>query len=129
MNEEYNWCFGCGKDNPYGLQLKFSFENGRFVARFNPEKHHQGYNGRVHGGIIASMLDEAMGSYINQSTGKEVYTAQINIRYREAVIVGGEVLIEGELVRQKGRFYEMKGNVYLSDGTLAAEATGKFLEA
>ena len=129
MSGQYTWCFGCGKDNPHGLHLEFFFADGKFTARFTPLEQHQGYNGRVHGGIIAAMLDEAMGSYINTTTGKEVFTAHIDIRYRKAVSIGCEIIIAGELVRQKGRFYEMKGEIYLSDGSLAAEAKGKFLEA
>jgi acyl-coenzyme A thioesterase PaaI-like protein len=55
-------CFVCGIDNPIGLHLSFyTDDEGRCIARFRPGPEHQGYPGHLHGGIISTLLDEAMG--------------------------------------------------------------------
>lgn len=125
MSSNYNMCFACGKDNPNGLQMKFSFAGDKYIAEFTPHEYHQSYNNRLHGGLIATLLDEAMGSYVNELTGKEAVTARIEIRYRQAVPIGEPIKVVGSLIKNKGRLYEMKGELFLADGSLAAEATGK----
>ena len=128
MIEKHDMCFGCGEKNPNSLKLQFTLNNeNKFCADFVAKKEHQGYNGRVHGGIIATLLDEAMGSYINNIVGKEVFTAKMDVRYRNGILIGQMVHIESVLVQKKGRMYEMKGKIFLEDGSLAAEAIGKFL--
>ena len=54
-------CYVCGDANPRGLGVKFEVEGGVVTARFIPHRDHCGYNDRVHGGIIAALLDEVMG--------------------------------------------------------------------
>jgi acyl-coenzyme A thioesterase PaaI-like protein len=55
-------CFVCGIDNPIGLHLKFyTDDEGRCIARFQPKAEHQGFPGQLHGGLISTLLDEAMG--------------------------------------------------------------------
>jgi hypothetical protein len=58
-----NYCFGCGKNNPEGMRLKFNYDEDRdcFVCRFRLGKRYTGPPGHCHGGIIATILDEAMG--------------------------------------------------------------------
>ena len=51
-------CFVCGIDNPIGLHLSFyTDDQGRCIARFRPQPHHQGYPGQLHGGLISTILD------------------------------------------------------------------------
>lgn len=129
MSEEYNWCFACGKDNPIGMKLEFSFTGDEYSAVFLPQKEHQSYDNKMHGGLIATLLDEAMGDYVNKVTGQQAVTARMEVRYRESVPVGKQVRVVSRLVKKKGRLYDMKGELFLSDGTLAAEATGRILLA
>src|SRR3954468_16859935 len=58
-----NHCFGCGKDNSEGMRLKFFFDEGKRLTwcRFRLGRRYQGPPGHAHGGIIATILDEAMG--------------------------------------------------------------------
>ena len=55
-----NYCFVCGKKNPIGLKLDFSFDGKTIKTDFIPQKEHQGYFNIVHGGIISTLLDEVM---------------------------------------------------------------------
>lgn len=128
MSDE-TWCFVCGKDNPIGLKLEFELTETQYVTVFTPLPEHQSYRGRVHGGIISTLLDEVMAGYVYAKTGQAAFTARLEIRYRQPVLIGQPVKVIGTVVKQKGRMYEMKGELFLSDGTLAAEATGKVLLA
>ncbi len=88
MEEEDNphYCFGCSKRNPIGLHLSFQMEDGEVRAPFTPEAEHQGWPGFMHGGLVATMLDEAMG-WVTMSHGIWAVTGKINVRYREPIPV------------------------------------------
>jgi len=129
MSSEYTWCFACGKDNPIGLKLDFDLTDTEYSTTFIPLPEHQSYNGRVHGGLISTLLDEVMAGYVYASTGQVAFTARLEIRYRQPVLIGQPVKVIGTFIKQKGRMYEMKGELFLADGTLAAESTGKVLLA
>jgi acyl-coenzyme A thioesterase PaaI-like protein len=61
-------CFVCGIDNPIGLHLKFyTDDEGRCIARFRPRPEHQGYPGHLHGGIISTLLYDALGRVAKES--------------------------------------------------------------
>ena len=60
-------CFACGKENPDGLGLEFREEDGDVVTSFAFPKRFQGYRNVVHGGLIATVLDEAMVTALNRS--------------------------------------------------------------
>ena len=74
--EDDGHCFACGKKNPGGLQLDFTSSNGKTAAEFLPKKEHQGFKDLVHGGIIATILDEAMVKAV-LSTGVQAVTAEL----------------------------------------------------
>ena len=57
-NNEYSWCFACGKDNPSGLHMRFEIDDDKCTAYFTPRREHQSYPGRMHGGLVAVLLDE-----------------------------------------------------------------------
>jgi len=66
----YRRCFACGERNEQGLKLVFRREGTRIYADFTPSPHHQGFPGLLHGGIIATLLDETLGR-----TGCLLYTS------------------------------------------------------
>ena len=78
--EGANMCFGCGKDNPIGLKLKFKIEGETASGEFAPDIVHQGYGGIVHGGIMASFLDEAAGRPL-YDLGENSVTAKLDVRF------------------------------------------------
>lgn len=129
MREEYPWCFGCGRDNPTGLKLEFTLEDGCYSAIFTPQREHQGYDGMVHGGIIAALLDEVMGDYVYELTRQKAFTARLELRYRQAAPIGQPLKAAASVIKRKGRLYEIKGEIFLSDGLLSAEAKGKIILA
>ncbi len=118
------YCFACSKENPIGLQLEFSFQEEYYVAEYIVRKEYQSYRGIVHGGIVSTMLDEAMGGYL-YAKGILAVTARLNIRYREKTPVGVPLKIKGWIMSQKGKFIDMAASVTLPDGTVSAEGTAK----
>lgn len=126
-NNEYTWCFACGKDNPKGLKMKFELDEDKCLAYFTPRQEHQSYNGRMHGGLVAVLLDEVTGNYLFCKEGKPAYTAKINIRYRKPLVIGEEVICIGRELARKGRLVEMQGQIIKKDGTVLAESVSKMM--
>lgn len=122
-----NMCFGCGKDNPMGLHLHFRTDENGCYTSFVPQPMHQSYDGRMHGGLISTLLDETMGNYPYMYEHKVAYTARLEVRFRQPVRIGERIQVITKVKRRKGQLLEMTGQVVREDGTVAAEADGKLM--
>jgi uncharacterized protein (TIGR00369 family) len=126
MNKQPNsdMCFVCGRNNPVGLYLHF-YDNGQdevFCEYTVPERY-QSYPGIVHGGILASMLDEVVGRVAIIGDHHHFMVAvKLQVLYRHPVPVETPLKIQGKIVRMSGRLGKAKGEVILPDGTIACEA-------
>src|SRR5438045_3832372 len=122
-----HWCFACGRRNPTGLQLDFDVSTDRATARYTGLQRHQGYEGTLHGGVITALLDETMGWAIFHQ-GIWGVTAKLDVTFKRPVLVGEELVVTGELVRERGRTIDTKGSVArASDGEILAAATAVFI--
>ena len=121
-----HYCFGCGTRNPHGLMLDFRIEDKRAVAEYRPRAEHQGYPGLVHGGLIATMLDEAMG-WAMYTLGVWAVTGKMEVRYRQPLPLDGRAIVSGEVVRNRGRWLEVHGEVRSAEGRLVAESDALFM--
>jgi uncharacterized protein (TIGR00369 family) len=119
-------CFACGKENDAGLRLNFRQEDGRTISEFIPQKVHQGFKDIVHGGIITTILDEAMVKRV-LSEGIEAVTAEISVRFRSPLFVGEKVVVESEIKRAGGRLIMTSAKMTKDDNTVVAEAEAKLL--
>jgi uncharacterized protein (TIGR00369 family) len=99
-----NYCFACGKNNPEGMRLKFIYDEERncFVCRFRLAKRYTGPPGHAHGGIIATLLDEAMGK-VNKLRHVVALTSQITVDYLKPVPLNQPLHVESREVRIRGR--------------------------
>jgi uncharacterized protein (TIGR00369 family) len=121
-----HWCFACGRLNPSGLQLDFDVSTNSATARYTGLQRHQGYDGSLHGGVVTALLDEAMGWAIFHQ-GVWGVTAKINVTFKRPVPVGEDLVVTGEVLRDRGRGIETKGTVArVADGDVLAEATALF---
>ena len=118
----YKMCFGCGKDNPIGLKLKFKWDGKEARAEFTPGENHQGWPGYVHGGILLCLLDEAFG-YAAMYGGTNNVTARIQVRLRRMVLIGEPLVITCSIAKRNKRLIETEARVSLTDGTIIAEGT------
>ncbi len=119
-------CYGCGSDNEQGMKLKFRQEDGRAVADFTPEQYLQGFPGYMHGGGVATVLDEAMG-WAAYQVGLWAMTAKFTIRFRKPVPLRQQVRASGWVTRDRGRFLEVRAELRSRQGHLLAEADGVFV--
>ena len=124
-------CFVCGESNPAGVHVRFyEQDDGSVLSRFTGAEQHQGYPGRMHGGVITAVMDETIGRAIMIKYGEAIWgvTAELTVRFRQPVPLGVELTAVGRINHEANRFFEGTGELYLPDGTVAAEATGKFVK-
>jgi uncharacterized protein (TIGR00369 family) len=123
-------CFGCGVKNVAGLQLRF-FNDGPNACRATVvlEDQHQGYPGIAHGGIVATMLDEALGrAAMSPDSNRFMFTAKIEVRYRKSVPLHQPITLLARIVKDRGRTALAEAEVRLEDGSVAAEASATLME-
>ncbi|MGQ9572445.1 MAG: PaaI family thioesterase [Dehalococcoidia bacterium] len=120
------YCFGCGELNPAGLRLEFRYEGNKAVAEFLPEERYQGYAGLVHGGIAATALDEAMG-WAMRPLGVWSVTGKMEVRYRQPLPLHQKAVVSGEVIRNRGRWLEVRGEIRSEQGKLMVESYGLFM--
>ena len=121
-------CFVCGESNPLGLRLRFETD-GRIVrTRFRPRPEHNGFKKVVHGGLIATVLDEIMVWAVAVPTRQFAYCAELNVRFLKPLPPGEEAIVTAELTaNRKGRILEARAGMRSAAGQTFAEATGKYL--
>ncbi len=123
---KYDRCFVCGKANPIGLKLDFSYdEAGAAYATLAVDQVFEGYPGVVHGGILSTLLDEVMAKAVIQS-GKVAVTAKLSIGYRKALSSGQTVIIKGWITRAKTRTISTAASISDESGVYA-EAEAVFI--
>jgi acyl-coenzyme A thioesterase PaaI-like protein len=123
-------CFVCGLKNKFGLNASFyETDNNELIALFKPCQEHQGYPGRLHGGIAAAILDETIGRTITTGRDNEIWgvTLEFNIKYKKPIPLDEEVKVVARLTSQDKRLFEGTGKIILSNGEIAATAEGKYL--
>jgi len=120
------WCFACGPDNPYGLHLSFRFEGDEYVCDFVPQRFHQGWAGVVHGGIIATLLDETMNRMLCHSR-TPVVTADLHLRFKRQAPVGVPIQARARVRERRKRLVHTEAEATLPDGTVVATAEAKMM--
>lgn len=124
-------CFVCGLENTFGLKTRFyELETGELLAVFKPAEEHQGYPGRLHGGLAATILDETIGRciMIHQSDNIWGVTVDFSMRLRKPIPLDREVRVIARLDKNSKRIFEGSGEILLPDGGVAVEAKGKYLK-
>jgi len=124
-------CFVCGLKNAFGLKSRFyELENGELMAVFLPSKEHQGYPGRLHGGLAATILDETIGRAIMVAYSDNIWgvTVDFSMRLRKPVPIDREIRVISRIVSDGRRSFEGTGEIILEDGTVAIEGKGKYLK-
>ena len=121
-------CFGCGPANDTGLQLIFQLaEDGSVVGLPTVSDRFEGPAGYVHGGIIATMLDETMSKSV-RAKGLTAMTRQMEVEYLRPVHSGSPIRLEGRLLRSEGRKHWTEARILCARGHVLAKATGLFIE-
>jgi acyl-coenzyme A thioesterase PaaI-like protein len=124
-----NKCFGCGPENGTGLRLKFVLDEKRqlFVCRFRLQGRFVGPPAHAHGGIIATILDEAMGK-VNRLHGIVALTSTMDVTYLKPVPLFKPLVVEGWETRVRGRQHYRAAEIRSADCMVLASSKGKFIE-
>ena len=123
-----NYCFGCGKANPDGMRLRFTFDEQRncFVSRFRLGKRYTGPPGHCHGGIIATILDEAMGKP-NRMSEVVALTRTMKVDYLKPVPLNKPLRVEARAVSIKGRYHVNQAEILNANNEVMAKSEGLFI--
>jgi uncharacterized protein (TIGR00369 family) len=123
-----NHCFVCGKDNPEGMHLRFTYdeEHDCFVSRFRLGKRYTGPPGHCHGGVIATILDEAMGK-VNKLRHVVAVTAEITVNYLKPVPLNKPLRVESREEKVRGRQHINVAEILNQKGEVLARGRGIFI--
>jgi acyl-coenzyme A thioesterase PaaI-like protein len=124
-------CFVCGLKNDFGLHANFyETDANELVALVTPSDQHQGYPGRMHGGIAATILDETIERSIQLGKDEQVWgiTLELKTRFRKPIPLGLELKIIARVTKEMSRFFEGTGEIILPDGEIAVTAEGKYMK-
>jgi uncharacterized protein (TIGR00369 family) len=121
-------CFVCGESNPVGLNLRSETDGRTVRIRFTPRKEHIGFAHTVHGGLVATLLDEIMTWACAINTKRFAFCAELNVRYVHPVPPNVPTEGTAELTaNRRDRVFEAKAELRNSGGVVLATATGKYL--
>jgi acyl-coenzyme A thioesterase PaaI-like protein len=121
-------CFGCGAQNPIGLHLRFSEDEDGVRAPFVPGRDHQGFEDVIHGGIISTVLDEAM-AWATAAAGIWAVTGEMRVRFRHVLKVGEPATIRARVTSRRGRLITTAAELTLdTSGAVIASGTATFMQ-
>jgi acyl-coenzyme A thioesterase PaaI-like protein len=120
-------CIVCGPDHPRGLRIRYELDSGGTVtAGWTPTSEWEGFRGIVHGGIVSTVLDEAMSKAVVASRC-EALTGELRVRFRRPVEAGEELRIRGWIVERRKRLITAEATLTDSGGSERAHAWAAFL--
>ena len=123
-----NRCFGCGQANASGLHLEFLLaEDGSVVSLPTVADTFEGPPGFLHGGVIATLLDEAMSKAV-RARGLTAMTRQMEVEYLRPVASATPIRIEGHVMRSEGRKHWTEARIMNEKSTVLATGKGLFVE-
>jgi uncharacterized protein (TIGR00369 family) len=122
-----NKCFACSSTNEFGLQMEFHDEGEEIVCYWKPKAHFDGWKGIVHGGIQATLIDEAGEWYVFTKIGRSAVTMNLDIRYKAQLRSDkGEISIRAKLINYARNMAEIAISVFDAENKLCSKATGKY---
>ena len=128
--ENNNRCFACGKDNLFGLQVNpdIASDGTQVKIECTPPGHFQGWADVIHGGILSTLLDEAI-TYVGiASFDGPAVTAQLEVRFKKPAMVGDKLIVTANRVKMGKRLIEVEAHIDSEDGKLIVEGSGKVMK-
>jgi uncharacterized protein (TIGR00369 family) len=121
-------CFVCGESNPLGLQLRMETDGRVVHVRYVPKIEHNGFKQVVHGGVLATVLDELMVWACAVESKRFAFCAELNVRFRRPARPGEPLLGTAQLVEnRRNKILNAKSELRTEAGELVVEATGKYM--
>ena len=126
--QDNDMCFACGSKNEKGLHLQFSLheKEKRVEITFVPLEVHQGWQGIVHGGIIATLMDESMAK-LAQLLGFRALTASLDVRFKDVARTGETLYVSAGVVELTKKLVYARAVINQGGGRIVAEAQAKLM--
>ncbi len=122
-------CFGCGPYNSVGLKLTFAWDGDTCVTRWTPSPEHQGWAGRVHGGLLALVLDEVLSRAALERHGLHWVTAELTTRLKRPAPVGRPLHAQARIAAVRPRLIVCEGDIQTEGGLVIATGQAKLMRA
>lgn len=123
----HQYCMLCGTQSTFGLKLDFYNDQEGFVwAKAKGGIHQQGYQGILHGGFIAALLDAGMCNAIFNH-GSEAVTGDMNIRYLAEIPLTADIIIRGKITKSYLTLYKVEAEIYVEQ-QLMAKSSARFMK-
>lgn len=122
-------CIICGRDNPIGLKIAWETTADGVFAVVTAGSPYQGFGGVLQGGIAAGMMDDAMWWAVYSQDRAITMTADLHVRYKKPVPTDTPLTVTARVTERRRSLYTCQAAITGPDGTVLAEATGKFLTA
>jgi len=121
-------CFVCGPNNPLGLKIPFEIDRAgkKIRGEFTPGPEYQGFQGIIHGGVITTLLDEAMVKLAFE-LGISAVTAWIEVRFLTPLMTGEKISVSAIITRDEKKLIEATAEACASNGNVIAKAKGKLI--
>jgi uncharacterized protein (TIGR00369 family) len=119
MKMQKNYCFVCGQNNPHGMRLKF-------ICHFRLSKRYTGPPGHTHGGVIACILDDAMGK-VNKLHHVVALTREMTVEYLKPVPLNQPLRVEGREEKVQGRQHINTAEILNDKNEVLARSRGIFI--
>ena len=126
--ESFGSCFVCGEKNSSGLRLHFKIDQKKQTLQtaFVASPTYQGWDGIVHGGIVSTLLDEAMAKLVYE-LGYQAVTATLEVRFKRPAPILEPLQVYGEITEVKKRLIRARAWIEKGDGTVVAEGKSTLL--
>lgn len=116
-------CFGCAPENPLGLHMEFYEDGDDIVSFWNPSQHYQGWRGVMHGGILATLIDETGGWVIARKLQTTGMTTSLQLHYRHAVTANDpQLTIRAHIKEQRHGMVTLEATLESSQGEVCVTA-------
>lgn len=124
-------CFACGDRNPHGLHMRFELDpdgpEGAVLSRYQPREADQGFPGVLHGGVLSTLMDEAMAWAMWAKSRALGVTAKMEVRYRKPVVAGQPLVVHAVVTEERGRRMSVDAAIADGDGAVLVESSALFL--
>ncbi len=127
MEEQYNNCFACGMENPIGLKLQFVRKDEEMICKFCLDSRYEGYPDIVHGGILSTIMDEAMAKILLDED-ITAFTVNINVDFLRQVNVDKEYTVTSRINKRSSRLFLCSGEITDTENNICVKAESKFLK-
>jgi len=125
----YHKCFACGNKNPYGLKMVFSSDDKGVYSDITLSENYIGYEGYIHGGIISTVVDEAMGWACISNKKKFYFTIELSLKFLKPVQPNIQVHVSARVVKEEGKILYTASEIVNNAGVVLVKSEAKFYPA